>query len=357
MEKGKHTQMDRRLRSESGVSLIQVAISIFVLTGFCAFVLDHGVLMVTRGQSQNAADAAALAGVITRVKDEPVATPAVDGITEKVIQKSVDQHFIFGGTGANTGRTWSWACPTGISGWCVRVNVYRDGTTAGSTAVPVFFANLFAITSQPMRATATAVAKAVNGSRCMKPWLIPDKWLEVQAPSNQFNPPNDDYVPYNYSTNTPGSGYTLADVGTTVVLRPGNPSGAISPSDFYEIETATDYEENIAKCQLEKKIGDVVQALPGFREGPTDQGLTTLLQNGPVDVVIGMFNPEEFAAQDRQSGTFPLTIVNMLSVRITSQQNGRQISGTIIGGIGDDMGPGPTPTGAGALTFAIQLVR
>jgi hypothetical protein len=337
--------------------LIQVAVAIFIITGFSAFVLDHGVLMVSRAQAQNAADAAALAGVITRVKDEPGdANPAVDGITEKVIQKAVDQHAIFGGTGTDSGRSWSWTCPTGVTGWCVRANVFRDGSLS-STTLPVYFATIWGQSSQMTKATATAVARSVNGTRCLKPWLIPDKWLEVQPPATQFNPPNDDYVPYNYVTNTPGTGYSLADIGTTVVLRPGNPAGAISPSDFYEIETATDYEENIAECRLAKKIGDVVQALPGFREGPTDQGLTTLLQNGPVDVVIGMFNPEEFALQDRQSGTFPLTIVNMLSVRITSQQNGRQISGTIIGGVGEDMGPGPTPTGAGALIYSISLVR
>ncbi len=65
------TKVARRLRSERGVTLIHVAASIFILMGFSAFVLDHGVLMLSRGQAQNVADMAALAGGIARAIDEP----------------------------------------------------------------------------------------------------------------------------------------------------------------------------------------------------------------------------------------------------------------------------------------------
>lgn len=41
------------LRSERGVSLIHVAVAIFVLMGFSAFVLDHGVLMLANRQWQS----------------------------------------------------------------------------------------------------------------------------------------------------------------------------------------------------------------------------------------------------------------------------------------------------------------
>lgn len=345
-----------RLRSERGVSLIHVAISIFVLMSFSAFVLDHGVLMVARGQAQNVADSAALSGAITRVLDEPgSANPAVNGFTEKVIRDSVPRGTIFGGTGANIGYTFGWACPTGITGWCVRVNVFRDGTN-DSTPLPVYFASLFGMTSQITRATATAVATSANGTRCLKPWIIPDKWLEVTAPPDEFNLPGDDYVPYNYSTNTPGSGYTLADIGTTVLLKPGNPATAISPSFFFEIEEANVYEDAITGCKITKRIGDTVNVLNGNRVGPTNQGVDALTANGPVDVVIAMFDPEAFELQRRQSGNFNLTIVNMIGVRVTGRQ-GNQVSGVIIGGIGEDIGVGPEPTGSAATLYAIKLVR
>jgi hypothetical protein len=193
----------------------------------------------------------------------------------------------------------------------------------------------------------------------MKPWLIPDKWIERLNPANTFDPqvapPGDEYVPFNYQTNTPGSGYTLADIGTEIVLKPGNPNQAISPSDFYEIETAVDYEEGIVKCLITKNIGDTVTALAGNRVGPTNHGVDTLVANGPVDIVIGMFDPAEFEAQRRQSGNFTLKIVNMLGVRITSRR-GNEIWGVISGGVGTDTG-GPNPEGAQSMIKVISLVR
>lgn len=347
-----------RLRSERGVSLIHVAVVIFVLVGFSAFVLDHGVLMLARAQVQNAADAAAIAAVTTRVKDEPgAANPAANGITEKVIQKTVDQHSVFGGTPANIGRTWGWACPAGVTGWCAQVNVFRDATN-GSTALPAYFANVFGINHQEIRATASAVAAAANGTSCMKPWLIPDQWEEHTNPADRYNPPGDIYTPYNYNTNTPGTGYKLPDdQGDQVVLKPGNPHQAISASDFYEILTATDYEESIVGCKITKTIGQTVTVLPGNRVGPTNHGVDTLLANGPVDIVVGMFSPAEFENLDHQHGNFDLHIVNMMSVHVTGR-NGNQIEGTIIGGVGEMIGGGgPAPSGGGSLIKVIQLVR
>jgi Flp pilus assembly protein TadG len=344
-----------RLRSERGVSLIQIALAITVLTGFSAFVVDHGVMLLARGQAQNVADAAAIAGVTTRVMDEPGdADPAANGLTEKNILNSVSQHAIFGGTSGNIGKTWSWTCPTGVTGWCVTVNVFRDGTNS-STTLPVFFGPVLGATSMKVRATATAVAVSANGTRCMKPWLIPDRYVDVVNPPNQFNT-GDEYVPP--STTDPSAyttGYTIAHIGTPVVLKPGNPSGTISPGDFFEIEDANDYEESIAKCVIEKRIGETVTALPGNRVGPTNSGVDTLLANGPVTITVGMFSPSEFAAQDRQSGTFTLTIVNLIGVTITARQ-GNQIEGFISGAAGEAMG-GASPVGNANLVKHIQLVR
>ena len=352
-----HQRMRTRLRAERGVSLIHVAISILVLMGFAAFVLDHGVMMLARGQAQNVADAAALSGVTTRVKDEPgAANPAANGITEKVITHAVNQGTIFGDTSANIGRTWGWSCPLGISGWCVRVDVFRDGTNS-STTLPVYFAPLFGLTSQRTRATATAVAESANGTRCLKPWIIPDRWNEVTAPADEFNPPGDTYVPYDYTTGDPGSGYQLPrDLNALVVLKPGNPAQAISPSFFFEIEDASVYEESIVGCLITKEIGDTVTVLPGNRVGPTNHGVDTLTANGEVDVVVAMFDPAAFEAQRRQSGNFTLTIVNMIGVRITGR-HGNEINATIVGGVGEDIGTGPAPTGGGTTLFTIKLVR
>jgi len=320
-------------------------------------VLDHGVMLLARGQAQNVADAAALAGVTARVMDEPGdADPPANGIAEKSILSSVSQHKIFGGTSANIGKTWSWNCPVGVTGWCVRVDIFRDGTNS-STTLPVYFGPLLGATSQKVRATATAVAKSANGTRCLKPFLVPDKWIDNGGNPRAFNPDDGDvYRPW---TDANPTGYSTADFNVTeIVLKPGTPANTISPGDFYEIGDANIYEPSIVGCKITAQIGDSLELFPGSTVGPTDQGIDQLLLNagGPVDVVVGMFDPATFEAERRQSGRFFLTIVNMLTVRI-SGRNGNQIQGLIVGGVGEDLGPGPIPTGTSSMLKAIQLVR
>jgi hypothetical protein len=275
-------------------------------------------------------------------------------VTEKNILSAISQHAIFGGASADIGKTWSWTCPAGVTGWCVTVNVFRDGTN-GSTTLPVYFAPLLGTTSQRVRATATAVAVTANGTRCMKPWLIPDRWTEVVPPPNEFNAGDIYQAPSTTDPSSPGTGYTVADIGTSLVLKPGTPGNAITPGNFYEIEDANVYEDSIAKCLIQKRIGDEVQVLTGNRVGPTNQGVDTLLANGPVNIVIGMFSPAEFFANERTSGTFPVHIVNLLGVQIV-RRVGNQVQGTISGAAGEAMG-GPSPAGNANLVKHIQLVR
>ncbi len=353
-------RLTQRLRSEAGVSLIHIAIASFVIMGFSAFVLDHGVLMLARAQAQNVADMAALAGVTTRAMDEPGdAAPPANSLTEQAINRVVDSHVIFGDTPANTGRLWylspATTCPTGITGWCVKVEVFRDGLTAGSTTLPTYFGPLFGLNTQKVRATATAVATSANGTRCLKPFLIPDKWDEITPPAGVFNQPMDDYRPY-VDANNIGSGYSLADIGTTVLLKPGNPHGAISPSDYYLIGDANILEESIAGCRITANIGDIVEAKPGGTVGPVNHGIDTLTANGPASVVIGMFDVEAFLAQDRTSGTFSLRIVNMIGMTINGR-TGNEVTGVISGGVGENIGTAPAPAGGAGMIKQIQLVR
>ena len=56
--------------SERGAILIQVAVAILVLSAFAMFVVDYGVLWVSRNQAQNAADAGALAGAVALAFDD-----------------------------------------------------------------------------------------------------------------------------------------------------------------------------------------------------------------------------------------------------------------------------------------------
>ena len=143
------------------------------------FVVDHGVLWVSRGQAQNAADAGALSGAIARAYDELTNPPASNGKAFSSAMGAALANNVW--TAAPTAQV-SWACPAGVAGSCVRVDVYRNGEF-GSTPLPTIFGKLLNISSQGVRATATAVAGAANkSSNCLRPWMIPDKWTENTAP-------------------------------------------------------------------------------------------------------------------------------------------------------------------------------
>ena len=116
--------------------LIQVAISILMLMGFTVFVVDYGIVWVSRAQAQNAADAGALSGGLARRYDDKVTTPATNGTAWMSAVQVANENLVWGQQGIVQP---SWACPTGWTGYrCTRVDVYRNGEN-GSATLPVFF--------------------------------------------------------------------------------------------------------------------------------------------------------------------------------------------------------------------------
>lgn len=330
------------MSSERGSILVQTGVILLVLTGVTAWVADYGLFWVARRQAQNAADAAALAGATSRAFDEPDDPPESGGITEVVINSMVDRHSIAGEfAGA---RTWSWDCPPEWAGSkCVRVNVFRNGEI-GSNKLPVWFGQAVGLTDQGTRATATAIAGPAAFTECLKPWLIPDKFEDVDG--NGVYNEGDIYV---------NPGWTTADIGTTLVLNPGSPHDATAPSNFYQIDV-NNYFNDIVGCELAKGIGDIVDTAPGLSNGLTRMGVMDLIEaNGgnPVTVIIGMFDPVQFEL-NRQTGHFDLEIVNMMGFEIAGM-TGNALYGRIVGAPAE-IQEGYEDTG-GNLLWKIMLVR
>lgn len=221
------------LSGERGAIIIQVAVSLLVLMSFMVFVLDYGVLWVARGEAQNAADAGALAGAVSRAYDEFANPPAPGGITELAAKSAAASHQIFGQSIPPDTVAVSYNCPPGVTGGgCVQVDVFRNGQN-GSTGLPVFFAPLLGITSQGTRATATAQALAANAVNCLKPWAVMDRWADAQdnpwtqasiyAPST-----GDTYVPPYPGLTTTGFSNRDAngnpvDAGRQMILKMNHP--------------------------------------------------------------------------------------------------------------------------------------
>jgi hypothetical protein len=185
-----------RFRDERGAIIIQVAVALLALIAFSAFVIDMGVMWVSRRHAQNAADAGALAGAVALLKDGGTPTEAGKSALQWA---SVNRILADANSSSNVRITFSG--PTGTCGTscdvtsippcgdkpgCVRADVfrnapdrpYRGGTTLG-TPIQTFFGPLIGITQQAVRATATAEIASGNMVRCMLPFAIADRWSDT----------------------------------------------------------------------------------------------------------------------------------------------------------------------------------
>jgi len=253
----------QRLRTERGAILIQAAIAGFVLIGLTGFVVDYGIFWLAREQTQQAADAAAMAGALARAYGDPDPDAPVAPIVGLQAEASVGMNPVW--FDADAGKpVVSFDCPPELVAIrCVRVDVFRDGTS-GSAAIPTLLAPLFGITSQGVRATATARVAIGNSTPCLKPWAIPDNWFEGSVPPNPsfvryVEPGGGETVPFPDAYTAPteeyaGSGMTLSDdLGRMLILSDKtNPEGSAPIDNRFllplVLEGPNTYAENIAGC-------------------------------------------------------------------------------------------------------------
>jgi hypothetical protein len=256
-------EMLSRRKNERGAILIHVAFALLALLAFSAFVVDMGMMWVSRGQAQNAADAGALAGAVALMKDGGSATEAA-----KSAFQWTNNNVIFGAANSDTNVRVTFSGPTGTCGTscdvmtippcapdkpgCVRVDVfrnapdrpYRGGATLGDP-VPTMFGPLIGITEQRVRATATAQVSSGNQIRCMLPFAVIDRWADNYdptpvttyfpddgltgtagwTPNDAYQPgasPADQYIPP-YDGNTNHTGWKVtADYGRQLILKDGS---------------------------------------------------------------------------------------------------------------------------------------
>jgi Flp pilus assembly protein TadG len=266
-----------RPRDERGAVLVHAAVLLLALTAFSALVFDLGVMYVSRGQAQNAADAGALAAATSLA--------FVDSTNQTLASNSAinmaQQNLVWGeapGIGsADVAFSPVARCPPTPSGLttCVRVNVYRTSYQGGGgTPLPTFFANIVGVGEQGTRATATAQVLASPGTAdCVKPWALPDIW---RPPSPQFGAGSIYQPPIG---NDPGSGYQLPrDQGAALTLTLGVPNDVPRPSSYYPFMTGLlPYQDAIESCS----DGNVT---PGMILVPDSSGMAA----NPATTIAGV---------------------------------------------------------------------
>jgi hypothetical protein len=399
-----------RLRSETGVSLIVVAIALFSLIGISVFVLDQGVFYLARARAQNAADAGALSGAIARAFDDPADPPEDDGPAAQAAQAGVLMNpSIQGGVyGAELPANWH-VCPGFVlpASGCVTINAHLDGTN-GSTMTPTFLLNMFGITGQLVRATATAQAAAANASDCLRPFGVPDLWDEWNMPpsADEFkryktNPPNKGSVLpapdiYRDPWDADPSGYTLdQNWGTELRLAYGPGGGTTRKGWYMPLDVPQDdggspgangVGENILGCNgVAVPLRSTLPIEPGAQVGPIRMIIQALINQDPgadwdgdsVEgscapvcatyspriITLALFDPDIYQASDTTNswpqcsgGGQCVTVVGFLGFFVDRMESG-DVIGYLVRVPGVLVEGGPEAPAAGAFATSIRLVR
>jgi Flp pilus assembly protein TadG len=379
----------RRLRrDESGMSYVFVGMGLMAFLSASMLAIDVGMMMTARNQAQNSADAGALAGATALVFDDfddrSATGPAVTGalaaarvntvMAGEVAVEPSDVTFLNDDAGEPTR---------------VRVNVYRQGSRGNALSTAI--AQIFGMKTVGVNATATAEASPANAMTCVKPFTIPDRWVERQTPpwdpDDSFdltdskgkplaNP--DIYIP---SDSPDYTGYNAErDKGMLVTLKASNDT-KIAPSFYFPWAIpgsvgGNDYRWNIANCnQSIVPFNHPLTPEPGNMVGPTRQGMNDLIARDPSAywdgqenkvvsnmhpsprvIIIPLFDPVYYAEGKQNGRNASLKAVNYLGFFL-EEMRGNEVVGYItpVGGLRKGAGFGPAPVGA--FPKSIRLVQ
>lgn len=380
--------MLKRLRNlcfdERGMSFAFVGVGLMTFMAATTLAVDVGMFMTARTQAQTSADAAALAGATALVynswTDRSASGPAVQSSMSTAQQNTVmngvvsvqpsDVTFPVGPTGSNR----------------VKVDVYR--TAGRSNPVTTLLGSLLGLSTIDIAATATAEASPAGGMTCVKPFIIPDKWIENTNPPWNMNTsvfdkydnrgnllnPHDDYDPY--------AGYSMADKGTLLILRAGSGNN-IEPTFYYSwnmpgntqgVIGADWYHDNIVNCNTTViNPGDVAIQEPGNMMGPTTAGLLELknkdlnaywdyangtyvsnIHPSPRVFPIPLYNPDEYDLGKKTGRNATLHVTGFIGFFLEDVQ-GNEAYGRIFPITGVSAATSPTPTAP--LAYVIRLVQ
>ena len=375
-------------RDERGMTFVFVGLGFMSFMAATTLAIDVGMFMTARSQAQNSADAAALSGAVAlgfnSFTDRSPSGPAVSGALSAGRANNV-----MGETVTVTAADVTF--PTGPSGLNnrVAVTVRRTSTTDVPNPVPTLIGPLFGVPTVDILASATAEASPADAMTCVKPFIIPDRWVETQtAPWSE----DDTFEMYNNrgvllanpdiyypATQRNYSGYNNeADRGRRLVIRAGSGNN-IRPTFYFSLALGnvtggSEYRWNIANCNtMIVRIGDIVLQEPGNMVGPTQQGAQALIDRDPNaywdtarNTVVTSMNPSPRVfpiplydpihyAEGKANGRFAdFKVANYIGFFLESLQ-GNEIHGRIIpiAGIASSNGPALP----GAFAVAIRLVE
>jgi hypothetical protein len=300
-----------KFSSDRGVSILITAVAMIFVLGMAGLGVDLASLYVARNQAQRAADAAALAGAqwwSTHSCTSPTpSTISLDCQANARLQaQAVGEKNPIAGVKPDIDLNTDITFPS-LSTNDPQIRVVAARNAAHDNAMPTFFVKIFGISTVNVSASATAEAyngggSTPVGSKCVKPWLLPDcdSSTTLTDPNTYCRDPN---------TNAVDGGHYASDpaiVGQVISIKPGDPTAASAPSEFYPVyvqgdapdvntcptcaKTQTssgsqsgDYYRESIECCVQNPIvcgTATVSSVNGNMVGPTNHGVECLIQQG-----------------------------------------------------------------------------
>jgi hypothetical protein len=371
-------------RDERGMTFAFVAVGLMAFLAASTLAVDVGMFMTARSQAQTSADAGALAGAVALAFDDfNNRTPSGPAV-QSAIAAALGNQVMRGAVSVEPGDVTFPAAPSGEFNR-VRVDVYRTGERNNS--IGTLIGPIFGVPTVEIIAMATAEAAPANAMTCVKPFTIPDRWVENSIPKNDtfdrydnkgvLLPNADVYI----EPDQPGYvGYdSIADKGTPLMIRAGTGNN-IEPSMYWSWKMPQDvggdfYRENIATCnQAVFGYKSMMQPEPGAMAGPTGDGIDDLIAQDPnarwdegqkkviTDLhptprifPIPLYDPDFYQSGKANGRDASLRMANWVGFFVESR-NGNNVFGRIVpilGVIDPDAGPAP----AGIFPRAIRLVQ
>lgn len=379
------TRLTDARRDDRGFSLIFVAFGMMAFVAVSMLAIDVGMLMTSRNQAQNSADAGALAGATALAFDNWSDRTDTGPAKTNALAAARQNQVMSGTVAVNPADVVFLNDPAGTPNR-VRVTVYRNAEHGNP--VSTLIAKYFGISTADIAAVATAEASPANAMTCVKPFTIPDRWLvggtRPSTGDDAFAYGTDVYVPPLDANGKPNSDYTGynadRDRGLEITLKANNDT-KIAPSFYYPWDMvgsnsgAADYSWAIGNCKTDiMGFGQDYVAKPGNMVGPTQQGMNDLVardpdaywdtaNNKPVStmspsprvVAIPLFDPVYYYTGKMNGRNASLKFVNYLGFFI-ERMNGNQVVGRVtpIGGL-RQAGAGPAPESA--FPKSIRLVQ
>ena len=309
-------------KSDRGSAIIIAAVGMIFILGMAGLAVDLASLYVARSQAQRAADAAALAGARAFTDqgcvtgDGGTLSGACLALAKQRAELVGNQNLIAGVSPGITDADITFPS-TSTSDPQVEVIAGR-GTYNGANhnnPLPTFFMKIFGVNTASVSAMATAEAYnpsgtggAPVGEKCVKPWLFPncDEFNTSESSPNCAN----GVGPFveNGAVARPVN-YPNGALGEPYMLKPGAPSGAASPGQYYAAYIPPDsnspsvcpscassgtgqggtgsaalYSANISCCNQTPlvcggtfQLNTTLQSNPGNMAGPTYQGVDCLI--------------------------------------------------------------------------------